>query len=292
MRAYVTWSLIAVGAIAFAAGCSDRKASAANDGKASPASSDKVDLPGFDQSGFLESERRSFARLVQKYPSACGKAHSLAVSVKTDPGCKRSVFAVKYIYKLIKAHLLESEIEDLFEERYRQGPPVTIDLTDAPMRGTAGAPIAIVEFSDFRCPHCKKARDELRRVLEEFPGQVRVYFKNFPLASVHPESPMLAAAALAAGKQGKFWEFHDRLFDNQSEDAPALVDKAAKELKLDPKKWKADMEAAAQQVLRDRAEGEKLEINSTPTIYFNGRKYSGSHRFEELKDFIDELLHS
>ena len=139
-------------------------------------------VPNVDLSGLTDGDKGSFMRLLQKFPSACGKAQSLEQSLKSDPRCKRSVFAGRYIAKLLRLGLLPSEVEEHYAERF--GPDVyqykNIDVHDAPVRGDPGAPIAIVEFSDFQCPHCKHVQPVLERILEEFP-QVKLYFKNYPI---------------------------------------------------------------------------------------------------------------
>jgi protein-disulfide isomerase len=278
---------------AAAGGCSDRKAAAAPDTSAPPAvvaqPAAASDLP-VDLTGLRDDEKHAFAALVQKYPSACGKAHSLEVSLKTDPRCRRSVFAARYLVRLLKAHLLQSEVEEQYEQRYA-APKVEIDIKEAPLRGEAHAPVVLVEFSDFQCPHCKRLQPVLERILEEYRGQVRLYFKNFPLTSVHPDAPVAAAAAVAAGKQGKFWQFHDRLFGgDQEHEALADLEKIARDLKLDFKKWRSDLEGAKSDVARDRADGDKLEIQATPTLYIDGRRYHGSVEYDDLKDWVDEEL--
>ncbi len=256
---------------------------------ASPAWAD-VSLP-VDLSELRDSEKASFFRLISRYPSACGKGHSLQVSLKTDPACKRSVFAARYIARLLKAHLLESEVEEHYDKRFGPLKKIEIDTKDAPLRGEAHAPITMVEFSDFQCPHCKHLQPVLERVLDDYRGQVKLYFKNYPIVRAHPHAEKAAAAALAAGKQGKFWQFHDRLFagDQENEDTPVL-EKIAKDLKLDFKKWKADAEAMKDQVARDHAEGEKVDVQATPSLYINGRLYRGPHTYDDVKDWIDEEL--
>src|SRR5437870_5259742 len=85
-----------------------------------------------------------------------------------------------------------------------------------------GEPLAVVEFSDFQCPHCKRLQPILERLLDDYRGQVKLYFKNYPIARVHPYAEIAAQAALAAGRQGKFWAFHDRLFSgDQEKEAPS-----------------------------------------------------------------------
>jgi protein-disulfide isomerase len=250
-----------------------------------------VGLPGVDLSGLSDSDKHAFWRLVKKYPSACGKAHSLEVSLKTDPRCRRSVFAARYTVRLLKAQLLESEVEEHYETRFAPSKPIVVDTKDAPLRGDAHAPITIVEFSDFQCPHCKHLQPVLEKLLEEYHGQIKLYFKNYPIVRAHPDAALAAAAALAAGKQNKFWPFHDRLFGgDQEHEAMPDLEKIAKDLKLDMKKWKIDIEVTKDQVARDHADGEKIDVQSTPTMIINGRKYSGPTQYDEVKDWIEEEL--
>jgi predicted DsbA family dithiol-disulfide isomerase len=251
-----------------------------------------ADVPNVDLSGLSEGDKAAFVRLIQKYPSACGKAQSLEASLKTDSRCRRSVFAGRYMAKLFKLGLLPSEVEEHYSHRF--GPDVYkykgIDIKDAPVRGDPGAPVTIVEFSDFQCPHCKHAQPILERLLEEFP-QVKLYFKNYPITRAHPYAQGAAQAAVAAGKQGKFWQFHDKLFrGDQEKESPSDLERYARELKLDINKWKKDSEAASDKVARDRTDGEKVEVDSTPTFFINGRKYRGPLNYDEMKDWIEEEL--
>ena len=249
-------------------------------------------VPNVDLSGLTEGDKASFMKLLQKEPSACGKAQSLEQSLKSDPRCKRSVFAARYIAKLLKLGLLPSEVEEHYADRF--GPDVyqykNIDVHDAPVRGDPGAPIKIVEFSDFQCPHCKHAQLPLEQILHDYP-QVKLYFKNYPIARAHPYAQMAAQAAVAAGKQGKFWQYHDKLFHgDQEKESPSDLERYARELKLDIPRWKKDMDAAAEKVNRDRSDGEKVNVDSTPTLFINGRKFHGPPTYDELKDWIEEEL--
>jgi len=273
--------------------CSDKKADANPPpaGAAQAPAAAKAPLPGVDLSGLPESDVRGFWRIVERFPSACGKAHSLETSVRTDPKCKRSLFAARYVVRLLKAHLLPSEVEEAYERRFTSTKRETFDLKNAPLRGEASAPITLVEFSDFQCPHCKHLQPVLEQLLDEYRGQVKLYFKNYPITRAHPDAALAAAAALAAGKQGKFWAFHDKLFggDQAKADMPVL-EKIAKDIKLDVGKWKGDIEGMKAQVDLDRAEGERVDIDSTPTLFINGRKHQGPKSLEEVKDWIEEEM--
>lgn len=252
----------------------------------------RAQVPNVDLSGLADSDKAAFMRLIEKYPSACGKAQSLEASLKTDPKCRRSVFAARYMVKLFRLGLLPSEVEEHYNDRF--GPDVykykNIDVHDAPLRGDPGAPVTIIEFSDFQCPHCKHLQPVLERILEDYP-QVKLYFKNFPITRAHPYAQGAAQAAIAAGKQGKFWQFHDKIFHgDQEKESPADLERYARELKLDIPKWKKDMAAAAEKVNRDRADGDKIGVDATPTLIINGRKFHGAPTYDELKDWIDEEL--
>jgi protein-disulfide isomerase len=283
----------AISLLVLVVGCTDKKASVNAESAAvaaQPAAAPSLEGLPVDLKDLRDDEKRSFGKLLQKYSSACGKAHSLEVSLRNDPACKRSVFGARYMVRLFKLHLLTSEVEEQYELRFQQR-PVTIDIAGAPVRGETSAPIALVEFSDFQCPHCKRLQPVLERILEDYRGQVKLVFKQFPLTGVHPDAATAAAAALASGKQGKFWQFHDKLFrGDQDKMGMDVLEKVAKDLKLDVKKWQSDLEAARPQVAKDRADGEKLEISSTPTVFVGGRKYAGPLEYDDLKDWIEEEL--
>ena len=200
------------------------------------------------------------------------------------------MFAVRYIVRLLKAGLLGSEVEEIYDKRFTSPEQGTCDLKDAQTKGNPSAPIVLCEFSDFQCPHCKLMGPVLERVLDEYGNRVRLVYKNYPISKLHPEAREAAAAAVAAGEQGKFWQMHDKLFANQDHLTAADLEKYARDIKLDVKKWKSDLAAAKERVEKDHAEGEKLEITGTPTLYINGRKYAGPLRFDELRDWVDEEL--
>ena len=281
--------LMTVVALMSTTGCNDKKADATP--PPAPAAQHQP-LDGIDLSGLLPSDVRAFWNTVEKYPSACGKAESLETSVRTDHKCKRSVFAARYVVRLLKAHLLPSEVEEAYEKRF--GTDVkkyNFDLAGAPLRGDPKAPVTLVEFSDFQCPHCKHLQPELEKILEDYKGKVKLYFKNYPISRAHPDAALAAAAALAAGKQGKFWGFHDKLFaSDQLHEDMSVLEQYAKELKLDLGKWRADLEPMKSQVERDHYEGERADIDATPTLFIDGKKHQGPKTYDEIKDWIDEDL--
>ncbi len=242
------------------------------------------EIPGLDTKSLSDSDRALFKRLVDKFPSACGKPHSLQVSLRSDPGCKLSLVASKWLLKLVNDGFLESEIEEKYSERYLQRKCYTVDTSQAPIRGDVKAPVTIVEFSDFECPACRAVEPMLKQVLAEY-SKVRLVFMNYPLP-MHPNAMNAAMAAVAAGKQGKFWSYHDKLYENQDKQTMADLVRYALEMKLDVNKFQADMQAARERVEKDRAEGKKVELTGTPGILINGCKAKlGS--IEELRSYIE-----
>ncbi len=157
-------------------------------------------------------------------------------------------------------------------------------------KGPKDAPVVIVEFSDFQCPFCAQASGLVKQILEAYPNDVLFVYKNFPLP-FHREAMSAAKAALAAGRQGKFWEMHDKLFANQRNLGRDFYLKAAEELGLDVEQFKKDMEdpAIAQQIADEMKEGREANVRGTPTFYINGKKPQG-RSFALFKSIIDGIL--
>lgn len=148
-----------------------------------------------------------------------------------------------------------------------------LDLAGAPSRGPDDAPVTLTVFSDFQCPYCARLVPLLEQVLERYPTQVTLAFKNFPLRNHNVARPA-ALAALAAGEQGKFWEYHDLLFANYSALSDAKLTELAEQAGLDPERFAADRarpELAAR-VDRDLREGSRVGVRGTPSLYLNGRQ--------------------
>ncbi len=147
-----------------------------------------------------------------------------------------------------------------------------IPIADAPYRGPADAPVTIVVFTDFQCPYCAKAAERLDEVLSAHPKTVKLVYKCFPLR-IHRYARQAAAAALAAARHGKFWEFHDRLFAEYKEITPKKIMEIAASLGFPKKKFAQEMEdpKIAAHILKDRQDGRRAGVMGTPTIFINGR---------------------
>ena len=165
-------------------------------------------------------------------------------------------------------------------------------------KGGASAKVTLEEFSDFQCPACGGLEPGLRRVVKEYGDNVRLVFRNFPLSG-HKYAFQASRAAEAAGQQGKFWEMHDMLYDNQKEWSDSMeprvqFDSYATRLGLDVQRFKADMERAdlTERIKADYARGMSLGVKGTPTVYLNGRELVPGKLIteEDLRREIDAAL--
>ncbi len=166
--------------------------------------------------------------------------------------------------------------------------PIT---ADDPAKGAAEPLVTIVEFSDFQCPACKSLVPNLEEAFAKYEDDVRLVFKQFPLA-MHPEAEPAARAAMAAGRQGKFWPMHDLLFANQQALKDPDLEKYATQIGLDVAKFKADYAdpAIALAVTADRNIGNAMQVNSTPSFFINGRIVKGAVPTERITALIDEEI--
>ncbi len=160
---------------------------------------------------------------------------------------------------------------------------------DVPHQGPADARVVLVEFFDFGCPACKEFAPELDKAVKAFPNDVVIYYKQFPLAA-HQHSRGAAQAALATNKQGKYHEMHELLFANTEAHKKEDLVASAKGLGLDMAKFEADYAAASAQIEADKKEGDEAGVNSTPTLYINGRKYEDPSVEKYVKMWIEEEL--
>jgi len=183
----------------------------------------------------------------------------------------------------------EDQAKAELEEQFKN--PVKIDAGKSPAKGPANAKVTIIEFSDFQCPYCKRGHDTMEEVLKAYPKDVKVVFKHYPLP-FHKEAEPASKAAYAAQQQGKFWEFHDALFNNQDKLGTDFYLATAKELKLDEAKFKADMnsEAAAKQVKDDSELGSTNGIQGTPGFFVNGVAVKGAYPASHFKEIVDRWL--
>jgi len=164
-----------------------------------------------------------------------------------------------------------------------------VPVAARPQHGPDDALVTVVEISDFQCPYCKKVVPAVDQVKQAYPNDVRVVFLQHPLP-MHKGARDGARAALAAHRQGKFWEMHDKLFGEPSKMDMATLMGYAQELGLDTATFELDMAAAdlEQMIKDDEALARKLGANGTPAFFVNGRYMSGAASFEQFSALIEE----
>ncbi len=169
--------------------------------------------------------------------------------------------------------------------------PVKLNIKGAPADGPANAKVTIVEFSDFQCPFCTRGSSIMKQVKKAYGNKVRLVFKHLPL-SFHQDAHLAAQASMAAHEQGKFWAFHDKLFANNSSLKKADLQKYAKQLGLDMKKFNAALNSGKYKkyVDNDRAEAGRAGADGTPTFFVNGKRLVGAQPFSSFKQMIDAAL--
>ncbi len=166
-----------------------------------------------------------------------------------------------------------------------------IALGESPVKGRRDAPVTIVEFSDFQCPGCKTYQALVNQVLQLYPKDVKLVYKEFPLAEIHAHAVDAAKAALAAARQGKFWEMHDMMYQNQGELGMNELKQYAQNVGLDVLQWQKDFSSPElkQQLTREADEGRAAGVDSTPSFFVNGRRITAG-TIEEFKSLIQEAL--
>jgi protein-disulfide isomerase len=164
-------------------------------------------------------------------------------------------------------------------------------LQTDPVRGNASAPITIVEFSDYQCPFCARVNPTLDLVRKTYGDKVKIVFKDYPLPN-HLEAPKAAEAARCAGEQKKYWEMHDAMFANQRALGVPALKQTARAIGLDGAAFDTCLDSGRHTgaVLAGGELGSKMGVNSTPTLYINGRPVIGAQPFEVFKQVIDEEL--
>jgi protein-disulfide isomerase len=167
-----------------------------------------------------------------------------------------------------------------------------VSADNRPSIGPEGAPITIIEFSDYQCPFCKKFYLETYpKLMDAYKGKIRFVYRNFPLNGIHPDASPAAEAATCAGEQGVYWAYHDKLFSGDSLGNDAYI-QYAKDLGLDVNKFQdCQTNHRYQSIIQEDYDfAANLGIRSTPTFFINGLAIVGAQPFEVFKQVIDQEL--
>lgn len=246
-------------------------------------------LKQVDLTGLNGAAKKVWVKEINDLLSPCGEPISLARCVAEEKSCKRCVPGARYLARMAKEGVPRDEMRDLFRLRYGRDTEILVDTKGSAIKGSEMATLQIVEFSDFECPHCRSMAPILDRLVKESKGKVQVVFKNYPLG-FHEHAKDAAAAAVAAGRQGKFWEMHDLLFENQTTLSPSSYKEFATKLELDIEAFEKARKSdeVKNEVERDKNQGRKAGVESTPTIIVGGRMFMEPP--ENLPMYVAEAL--
>jgi len=175
---------------------------------------------------------------------------------------------------------------------FLQKPKVEVAYDPARLRGNPKAPVVIVEFSDFQCPYCRSVQPTLKNLLAKYEGRVSLSYRDLPLRDIHPQAQMAAEASRCAGEQGKFWEYHDLLFENPNKlNREGLVEQV-RSLKLDEKQFDSCLSSGKYkaQVEQDRQLGLRAGLTGTPGFFINGNMLSGNLPQDSFEKVIQSEL--
>lgn len=163
---------------------------------------------------------------------------------------------------------------------------------DDHIQGEKNAAITLVEYGDYQCPFCGQAYPVIKQIQQNYGSKLRFVFRNFPLSEYHPLAMAAAQTAEFAGTEGKYWEMHDLIFENQPKLTTEFLLSLAESLKLSPEKLKEvfSNETFENKIQSDFLGGVKSGVNGTPTLYINDVRYAGLVDYQSLVSAIDEKL--
>src|SRR5438046_2902008 len=176
-------------------------------------------------------------------------------------------------------------------EREGEAPGLTLPVSERDhAQGPTDAPLTLVEYGDYQCPYCGAAYPVVKRLQKSVGKELRFVFRNFPLTQMHPFAMVAAQAAEAAALQGKFWEMHDQIYENQEFLEPDILPMWAKKLGLDLKKFGADIgqSAVSKRIKEDRSSGIRSGVNGTPTFFINGQRHDAAPDYDSLLAALEQ----
>jgi protein-disulfide isomerase len=257
------------------------------------------DLPSVDFTGLTAAQKALALKVLRANPCPCGCPMKLAECRLKDPSCSYSRSLAAIVVASIKKGANESTVLAALDASPLMHPtppklledPVAIPVDGEPVLGPADARVTLVEFSDFQCPYCAQAVVKLNALLKAYPKDVKLIFKQYPL-EMHSQAALAAAAALAAHRQGKFWLLHDAMFAGRTHLSRPTILAMAGKAGLDLKRFQQDWDSPAikQALAREQAEGDKIGVEATPTIFIDGQKYNGDLDLDAVRPIIEKEL--
>lgn len=237
-----------------------------------------TEYPAVSLEGLGDVEQQIFSQIVSEEICPCDCPKTFGACLQEGTRCGPAVTLAEWLVTELQQGVPGEILADQVAKEIAGGfsaKPKQVDIQGYAHKGASKPKFVIVEYADFECPHCKMASSVVDALVKRHPGEVEVVFKHFPL-SMHTMAKKAAAAAEAAGLQGKFWEMHDAIFATQGMLDDALLEGHAKALGLDVKRFNKDRKSKKilDKVARSRAEGERIGIEATPTFLINGRPFN------------------
>ncbi len=258
------------------------------------------DLPSVDFTGLTPAQKNLALKMLRGTACPCGCTMQMAECRIKDPNCSYSKALAGIVVASIKKGGNEATVLaalDASPMMHRPTPklledPVQIPVDGSPVIGPANARVTLVEFSDFQCPYCSVAVLKLNAILKAYPNDVKLIFKQYPLSDLHSQAELAAEAALAAHRQGKFWPLHDAMFADRTHLTRSNILAMAGKVGLDLTKFQQDWDSPAikKAVAKDQADGEKIFVNGTPTVFIDGQRYNGAYDLDAIKPIIEKEL--
>ena len=273
-RRFALASLALFATSGLAAGCGT-KSDPLPDPATATAAAEIVSIPGVDTSVLTPRERREWSAQMNELIAPCPEVPvNLAVCIKENRPCKACMPAAQLMLKLVQNGVAKKDRDDAFRQRFDPKAVKTVVTDGSPEKGSPDAVVTIVEWADFECPACQAMAPVMDQLVEKYPTQVRLVFKEYPLKDKHPHAEAAARAAVAASAQGKFWEMHHKLFAAHGKLEASDLEDYAKEVGLDLAKWRADQSAplTLERIEKDVKQAEGLGLTGTPFIIVNGRE--------------------
>lgn len=275
------WFLLAIGLASGGSTCHGQ--SSGGDATKDPGPVVDVNLAEVDTSSLTPREKKEWSSYVSELLAPCADTPvPIAQCVSEKRACSKCLPAAKMILKGVRDGGTKEMIETSYHNRFDADKVKDVRIEDSPSRGPTGAPIVIVEWADFECPHCQATAPVLEKLCDDHKSDLRFVYKFMPLDK-HTHAEPAARAAIAAGMQGKFWEMHHKLFANPEHLEQSDIENYAREIGIDVVKFRADMQSknATDRIAADRKQADELKVQGTPTIYINGRLYDHAQSFDE-----------
>jgi len=223
------------------------------------------------------------------------KQQQRKIREQKQAAAERKAGMMKIVYMAIGAIVLAAILIAVLRGVVQPAASVDEVVASDHVKGNPDAPLTIVKYSDFQCPACATQYRSIKEVWAPIKSSIRFVYRHFPLTNIHPHALTAAYYTEAAALQGKFWEMHDLMFDNQSrwtgvKEIEPVFDGYVKQLGLDAEKFAADLKSSAvkEKVAADMQSAKKAQAASTPSMYLNGKLMTGVREAEALKAAIRE----